>query len=303
MSSSLAQGERLATIDGMPRSSPTSRRRDLSKRLKQLREENHVSVEEAAEALGCSTDKIHWIERADWTDPKWRDVRDLLDRYGVTDNATRDELIELAKTGGERDWWQPYSRTLSKRRSKYSTYLGLEADATGLLTYQLSVIPGLLQTDEYAHALIESGPDVFDAQEVDELVKVRAERRRILEGDDPVQLWAVIDEAALRRQVGGSDVMRAQLKALVELGGRTNITLQVVTFDQGAHPALAGSFTILSFGEGFPDVAYVETIGGELLVDKDEGVERYRQVFRRMNVAATRPDATIAMLAAQAADT
>jgi transcriptional regulator with XRE-family HTH domain len=141
MSVSLAGSARIATIDAMPRSSPTSRRRDLSTRLKQLRVEADVTVEEAAGALGCSTDKIHWIERADWTDPKWRDVRDLLDRYGVTDKATRDELIALAKTGGEKDWWQPYGRTLSKRRSRYPAYLGLEADAMGVLTYELAVVP------------------------------------------------------------------------------------------------------------------------------------------------------------------
>src|SRR3954471_11308801 len=155
-----------ATIDAMPRSSPTSRRRQLSKRLKELRTAAEVTVEDAAETLGCSTDKIHWIERADWTDPKWRDVRDLLDRYGVTDETVREELIELAKTGGDKDWWQPYSKTLARRRSKYSAYLGLEADTTGILTYELAVVPGLLQTIDYARALLKHGPDDIDDQEV-----------------------------------------------------------------------------------------------------------------------------------------
>lgn len=301
MSVSLAGSKPIATIDAMPRSSPTSRRRELSKQLKDLREESGVSVAEAAKALGCSTDKIHWIERADWTDPKWRDVRDLLDRYGVTDKATRDELIKLAKTGGERDWWQPYSRTLSKRRSRYPAYLGLEADAMGILTFELAMVPGLLQIDDYAEALIEAGPNELDAKEVDVRVKVRAERRRILSGDEPAQMWAVIDESALRRQIGGTEVMRAQIEHLIELGRRPNINIQILSFDQGAHPALSGSFTVLSFGEGYPDVAYVETIGGELLIDEVESVDRYRRVFRRLNVAAVRPEDTITMLVAQAA--
>jgi len=247
--------------------------------------------------LGCSTDKIHWIERADWTDPKWRDVRDLLDRYGVADEATRKELIELAKTGGEKDWWQPYNRTLSRRRSKYSAYLGLEADAAGILTYELAVVPGLFQTADYARALIAAGPNELDVDEVEVRVKVRAERKRLLYGDDPVPIWAVIDEAALRRAVGGDDVMRTQIECLHELAQRPHITIQVLRFDQGAHPAQTGSFTVLSFGEGHPDIAYVETTGGELLIDDFESVDRYRRVFRRLNVAALKPEDTITLLA------
>jgi transcriptional regulator with XRE-family HTH domain len=287
----------------MPQSSATSRRRELSNALKQLREAANVTVAEAAETLGCSTDKIHWMERADWTNPRWRDVRDLLNRYGVTDEATRDELIDLARKGGEKDWWQPYSKTLSKRRSKYSAYLGLEADAMRILTYQLAVIPGLLQTDDYARAVIAEGPTEIGAKEINERVQVRTERQRILAGEDPVQLWAVIDEAALRRQIGGPDVMRAQIEYLIELAERPHITLQVLPFAAGAHPALSGSFTLLSSGQGYPDVAYVETIGGELLIDRLDGVDRYRQVFRRLNVKALNPEATIEMLVTEVTDT
>lgn len=300
MSVSLEARPFAATINAMPRSSPTSRRRELSKRLKELRIAAGATVEEAAETLGCSTDKIHWIERADWTDPKWRDVRDLLDRYGVNDEAERQELIDLAKTGGEKDWWQPYVKTLSKRRSKYSAFLGLEADAMEQLTYQLAVIPGLLQIDDYARALMETSPDIPGEKEIEERLEVRRERQRLLSGDDPLRLWAVIDEAALRRKVGGEDVMRQQVAYLVEVAKQPNVTLQVLPFDAGAHPALAGSFTILSSDEGFPDVAYVETIGGELLIDSIEGVDRYRDVFRRLNVAAASPADTLALLRAEA---
>ncbi len=273
----------------MPRSSPTARRRELSTRLKELREAAGVSVEEAAEELDCSTDKIHWIERADWTNPRARDVRDLLRRYGVTDQHTIDELIDLARTGGEKDWWQPYSKTLSKRRSKYSAYLGLEAGASGILTFELAVIPGLLQTDEYARALIEAGPDEIDEAEIAERVKVRAGRRRVLTGDDPAKLWAIIDEAALRRPIGGSEVMQVQISYLLQLARQPNVTLQVVPFSAGAHPALSGPFTLMSFDQGYPDVAYVETIGGEVVIDSIDGVDRYHRVFRRLIAGANEP--------------
>jgi transcriptional regulator with XRE-family HTH domain len=303
MSLSLADMPPAATINAMPRSSATSRRRELSTRLKKARQDAGVTVEQAAETLGCSTDKIHWIERADWTDPKWRDVRDLLDRYGVADEDEREELIALARTGGEEDWWQPYSKTLSKRRSKYSAFLGAESDADESMTFELAVIPGLLQTEDYARGLLNQGPDEIDAAEIEERVQLRMERQRVLSGEDAIRLWAVLDEAALRRQVGGPGVMRAQLEHLVELAGRPNVTLQVLPFDRGAYPALAGSFTVLSFGERFPDVAYVETIGGELLIDKDASVGRYRRVFRRLNIAAATPEATIEMLAAELSNT
>lgn len=288
-----------ATINAMPRSTATSRRYELATRLKQLRLGAGVTVEEAAGALGCSTDKIHWMERADWTDPKWRDVRDLLDRYGLTDEAERAELIGLARTGGEPDWWQPYVKTLSKRRSKYSAFLGREANATEQLTYQLAVIPGLLQIDEYASALMKASPDALSPKEIEERLEVRRERQRLLSGDDPLRLWAVIDEAVLRRKVGGDKVMRQQIAYLIQVAGQSNVTLQMLPFSSGAHPALAGSFTILSSAEGFPDVTYVEAIGGDLLIGSPAGVDRYREVFRRLNVAAASPEDTIALLLAE----
>ena len=278
--------------------SPTVRRRELSERLKQLRVAAGVTAEEAAGALGCSTDKIHWMERAGWTDPKWRDVRDLLDRYGVTDTELRSDLIELAKSGGERDWWQPYGRTLSRRHSKYSSYLGLEGSASGILTYDPAIVTGLLQTDDYARALLAAGPDEIDGEEIEERVALRAERRRrILAGDGSARLRAVVDEAALRRAVGGPDVMRAQVAHLIEMAAWPNIVLQVAPFSAGANPALSGACTLLQFDAGYPDVAYVEAIGGELLIDNPDGVERYRRVLRRLTATAAGPKDTIALLA------
>ncbi|MEV5746242.1 helix-turn-helix transcriptional regulator [Actinoallomurus sp. NPDC052308] len=285
----------------MPRSTPTLRRRRLSAELKRLRQEACVEVETAAEALGCSTDKIHWIERAGWTKPRWRDVRDLLDTYGVAgDDPIRDELITLAKEGGQKDWWTPYSRMLSK---KYTAYIGLEAEASEILTFQPLIMPGLLQTDDYARELISSGAAELSAEEVEKRVTVRAERRKILYGEDPTRLWAVVYEAALRCPVGGPEVMRAQLERLIELAQMPGITVQVLPFEAGPHPGLFGPFTLLSFPEGDPDAAYIETIGGELLLEEPAEVDPYRQVFRRLNVKALPPEATITLLSEEAART
>jgi transcriptional regulator with XRE-family HTH domain len=200
MSGSLTAAKRSSTIGAMPWTSPTLRRRELSVRLKQLREEAKVSVTDAAEALGCSTDKIHWIERAEWSRPRWRDVRDLLDRYGVTDERLSGYLIQLARDSGQQDWWHPYR---SRHSETYTTYIAFEGEAEEILTFELAVVPGLLQTEDYARALNEEGPAEIDDDEIEERVKVRAERQRILERENPVRLFAVIDEATLRRPVGG----------------------------------------------------------------------------------------------------
>lgn len=277
----------------MPWTSPTLRRRELSARLKQLREQAKIGVGEAAEALGCSTDKIHWIERAEWNRPRWRDVRDLLECYGVTDERLRDYLIQLARDSSQQDWWHPYRSMLSET---YTTYIAFEGEAEEILTFELAVVPGLLQTADYARALNKAGPAEIDNDEVEERVKVRATRQQILERSDPTRLFAVIDEAALRRPVGSPEVMHAQLKHLVEIAAHPKITVQVLPFSAGPHPGTGGPFTILSFpGAGVPDAAYIATISGELLIESP-GVDRYRSVFRRLNARALSPESTIAMI-------
>jgi transcriptional regulator with XRE-family HTH domain len=277
----------------MPWTSPTLRRRELSARLKQLREQAKIGVGEAAEALGCSTDKIHWIERAEWNRPRWRDVRDLLECYGVTDERLRDYLIQLARDSSQQDWWHPYRSMLSET---YTTYIAFEGEAEEILSFELADIPGLLQTEDYARVLHREGPAEVGDDEVEERVRVRAERQRILEGKDPVRLFAVIDEAALRRPVGGPQVMRAQLQHLIEMAERPKITIQVLPFAAGPHPATGGRFTIVSFpGAGNPDAVYIETIAGELLIESGD-VDLYRSVFRRLNAKALSPEDTIAMI-------
>lgn len=277
----------------MPWTSPTLRRRELSARLKQLREQAKIGVGEAAEALGCSTDKIHWIERAEWNRPRWRDVRDLLECYGVTDERLRDYLIQLARDSSQQDWWHPYRSMLSET---YTTYIAFEGEAEEILSFELAVVPGLLQTADYARALLREGPAEIGGEEIDERVKIRIERQQILDRDDPVRLFAVIDEATLRRPVGGPQVIRAQLEHLIEMAAHPRITIQVLPFAAGPHPGTGGRFTILTFPDaGTSDAVYIETIGGELLIESD-GVDRYRSVFRRLNAKALSPEDTIAMI-------
>ena len=293
MSGSLSALLPCSTIDGMPWTSPTLRRRELSARLKEIREKAGVSVAEAAKALGCSVDKIHWVERAEWNRPRWRDVRDLLDRYGVADERLREYLVQLARDSGQQDWWHPYKAMLSET---YTTYIAFEGEAEELLTFELAVIPGLLQTEDYARTLNREGPSELDADEIEERVKVRAERQRILDRDNPARLFAVIDEAALRRPVGGAEVMRAQLQHLIDMAAHPKVTIQVLPFAAGPHPGTGGRFTILSFpGAGTPDAVYIATIAGELLIESG-GVDRYRSVFRRLNAKALSPEDTIAMI-------
>ncbi|MCO6011209.1 DUF5753 domain-containing protein [Actinoallomurus purpureus] len=143
--------------------------------------------------------------------------------------------------------------------------------------------------------LNQAGPAELGTDEIEKRVKIRAERQRILEGDDPVRLFVVIDEAALRRTVGGPDIMRAQLDHLIKMAARANITLQVIPFDVGPHPGTGGRFTIISFPAEDPDAVYIETIAGELLIES-EGVGRYRRAFRRLNAEALSPEDTIALI-------
>lgn len=290
----------MATITPMPeRRSPTLRRRRLSAELRRLRAESGLKLTEVADRAGWSEGKQRWIEDAQWVRPNPRDVEDLLKIYGVTDPRQRDELVRWAREGRQRGWWHAYREMLSE---SYSTYIGLEAEAEEILTFELAVIPGLAQTEAYARELMKEGPAEIDAAEIEQRVKIRAERQRILTGEEPVRLSLVIDEAALRRPVGGPEVMREQFQHLIELAHRPGVILQILPYAVGPHPATGGPFTLMSFPEGDPAAVYVPTIAGELLIEEDKDVRRYERVFRRLNIKALTPADTIAMLAAEVAE-
>ena len=282
------------------RQSPPLRRRRLSAELRRLREAAGLSSTEVSRRLDWSAGKLTRIERGEWLRPNPRDVQDLLDVYGITDLRQREELIRWAREGRQRGWWHPYRDVLSEA---YSAYIGLEAAAKSLLTFQPLMIPGLLQTGDYARAVIAGGPAEISAEEVDRRVRVRIERQNALRVADPLRVWAVIDEAALRRPVGGPEVMRDQLKRLQDVATLDKVTLQVIPFGVGVHPGVAGgSFAILEFpGPEDPDAVHVDTVAGELFVEEPDQVDRYRVAFQHLTTVALSPEDTLTMIVEQTA--
>lgn len=280
------------------RRSPTLRRRRLSAELRRLRQACGLTALEVTERLGWASGKLTRMERGEWVRPNPRDVQDLLDVYGITDARQREQLMTWAREGRERGWWHPYREMLSE---SYTTFLGLEQEASTERTFELAVIPGNLQTAEYAEALMRRGPAELSAKEIKDRVEIRMKRQEILTGDDPVRLWAVIDEAALVRSAGGDDVMRGQLRHLIEVAELPKVTLQVIPFSKGTHSGTKGPFTILEFPEREdPDAVYVENIAGELFIEEAEEVDRFRIAFERLTAVAEGPEDTIALFAKRA---
>jgi Domain of unknown function (DUF5753)/Domain of unknown function (DUF397) len=209
-----------------------------------------------------------------------RDVRDLCDLYGVNDEAERDRLMQLAREGKQQGWWQRYDLP-------YSTYVGLEAEASSIRTFQPSVVPGLLQTEEYARAVHdaaepESSIGELTHEVVEQRVAARLRRQRLLIETDPLGFQAILDEAVLHRVIGSPSVMSAQLGHIVELTALPNITVQIISYDAGAHPAPGSMFNILQFNAPVPEVVYVEGLAGWIYIERPEDVARYNHVFGRL---------------------
>ncbi|MCP2337522.1 helix-turn-helix domain-containing protein [Actinomadura rupiterrae] len=257
--------------------SPTARHRRLIFELKRLREGRGLSRGEVAERLGTSETTVFRYEKGQHR-PKPADVAALLDIYGVTDRAVREELLEMAKDARKRGWWHRYRRTL---KPGFDSYIGLEAAASVIRTYQPQVVPGLLQTADYARAVIEETAMNFTPTEVDEKVEVRLSRQGLIQREvDPVQFIAVLDEAVLRRLVGGPDTMRAQLRHLAEVSKRPNVEVRVIPFSAGAHAAMDGPFCLLGFPEtDAPDLVYLEQSISALVPEDPEEVRHYTLIF------------------------
>jgi transcriptional regulator with XRE-family HTH domain len=247
------------------RSSPTSRRRRLGLELRRLREAAGLTGDAIAKQLGWSVSKVSRIEKARATVP-WSDVSDMIDLYGVN-GETRTALIQLCKDSKQQAWWQPYSDVLASFKN-LANYIDLESAASSLRIYTPLTIPGLLQTEEYARAIVSATwPLELTDLEVQRRVELRMQRQKIIGLDPPLRLWAILDEASLHREVGGTDVMRAQLAHLGRIAHRPEITMQVIPFDAGGHVAMAGSFSIFSFNDD-PDVVSVDAVTGTLYLDR-----------------------------------
>ncbi|GLW08993.1 transcriptional regulator [Microtetraspora sp. NBRC 13810] len=270
--------------------SPTIRRRRLSLALRQFRQKAGLLAEEVARRLEWTPSKVTRIERNEWKLPSVRDVRDLLDVYGVTDQAKRDAMITLAREARQRGWWEEYKDVLGGSLPEW------EAEAAKIHTFEALLIPGLLQTDHYAAAVFRGG-QVVSEDMIDRRVEARLTRQQILDRENPPSLWAVIDEAALAKHVGGIDVMRRQIHHIVEMAARPNIAVQVVPNDVGAHAAMANSFTILQFAAPEdPTLVYVETITGDVYLEMPEQVANYTLAYDHVRASALSPDASVAYL-------
>ncbi|MCO6007237.1 helix-turn-helix domain-containing protein [Actinoallomurus purpureus] len=277
------------------RISPTLRRRRLAARLRQLREQAGLKVEEVARVVEWTPSKVVWIEGNRGKRPNPRDVRDLCDAYGVGDEREREYLVQLARDGRQRGWWDPYDAMLSER---YATYIGLEAEAAEVLNFEPLMIPGLLQTADYARALFRGPFSEIGKEEAEARVEVRLKRQEALHQKPPLRLVAILDEAALHRQVGGPDVMRAQLEHLLEATKLPRVTIQVIPYGAGAHPSMTGGFAVLKFPEpDDPTAVYVDTPAGQLFIEEPGEIDRFQVAFQHLLGSAASPGDTITLLA------
>ncbi|MBV9092932.1 MAG: helix-turn-helix domain-containing protein [Streptosporangiaceae bacterium] len=281
-----------ASIFGTRSGGPTVQRLVLGRQLHRLRERRGITAEQAADAIRGSHSKISRMEHGR-VSFKERDVADLLTLYGVTDGEQRAALLNLAKEANAPGWWRAYSDILP---IWLESFVGLEAAASIIRTYEIQVVPGLLQTENYARALIQHGAAASEG-EIARRSQLRASRQDILRRQDPPQLWAVVDEGALRRPVGSRDVLRGQLQHLVEAAAHPAVTLQVLTFRAGAHSAMGGPFTILRFAEpDLNDVVYIEQLTGALYLDKRSEVDSYLEVMEQLCLQAEPASDTVKIL-------
>jgi transcriptional regulator with XRE-family HTH domain len=254
----------------------------LGSRLRHLREASGITPREAARAIRATESKISRIELGR-TSIREIDAEDLLTLYTVTDPAEREELLTLAAQGSQRGWWHRYSDLVP---DWLQTYIGLEQAAKSIRTYQSQFVPGLLQTDSYAAALMKLAD--FPPHEAARRVELRRDRqRRFRDGD--LYLWAVIDEAVLRRRLDSAEVIREQLEYLLKASARPNLTLQVLPFDSPGH-AVPGGFSIARFESAeVPDMVYVEHLTSALYIDKRAEVDAYLVAMERLTVIGAQP--------------
>ncbi|MET8574329.1 helix-turn-helix transcriptional regulator [Streptomyces sp. NPDC005012] len=260
---------------------PTVRRRRLGQELRRLREQKGMTAEEVAERLLVSQSKISRLENGRRSISQ-RDVRDLCGVYEVEDQRIVDSLMQMAKDSRQQGWWHSFGDI------PYSVYIGLETDAASLRVYDPQVVPGLLQTRQYAEALITGALPETAAADIEKRVQVRLRRQqRINAQENPLRLWTVLDEAALKRIVGNRAVMREQLEHLVEQAQLPHVTVQVIPFELGAHPGLNGQYAILEFPDASDSsVVYIEGVTSDLYLEKPNDVQKYSVMYEHLRAQA-----------------
>jgi transcriptional regulator with XRE-family HTH domain len=277
------------------RTSPTVRRRRLGLELRRLRELAGLTCEQAGDRLGCSASKISRLETAR-VPARPADVQELCQLYRA-DPEQVTVLVSLARESKTQGWWQRFDSALP---DWFTTYIGLEAEAASIRTYEIELIPGLLQTEGYARALFASA-ELNEPAEVESAVAIRRSRQEILHGDNPPRYWAVVSEAAMHRLVGGPSVMRDQLLYLTEISDRRNVTVQVIPSHAGAHPGMSTPFVILSFPDrADPEVTFVDYLTGALYLERPEEVDQYNLAFNHLVAAAASPLQSLDLIRATA---
>ena len=274
--------------------SPTARARRLRYELRRLREEAGLTHSEVAHRLEWSSSKLSRIETGQ-SRVNTGDVADLLSVYGVSDEISREALIQLAREARRRGWWTRYTDVLGS-----GTYVGLEAEASSIRTFESQFVPGLLQTEDYARAVISGGQVRPDPEAVERRVAARMARKELFTRPEPPELWAVLDESVILRPVGGPAVMRDQLRHLIEASTRPNatVTLQILPLSAGAHPGMSGPFVILGFqNPKDPPMVHLETATDGLYLEEPPDIERYTLRFSHLVARALGPNESRDMIA------
>lgn len=273
-----------------PAGPPTVRLRRLAAELKTLRAEAKLTREQVEEQTGVNQGTLWRLEKGQ-AKPHNGTLETLCDLYGV-DDSRRISLLELARGAKSPGWLRQYPHYSDAISDGYAAYISFESEARSVNNYESLFIPGLLQTEEYARTIMLDGFGA-DTETVERRVQVRTERQVVLSSDrvgrDPLEFWAVVDEAVLRREVGGRDVMRAQLRRLLEVGEQPNVTLQVIPFDRGSYRGMATSFARLRFGSMAPDLVHVEGLAGDLFLELEAEIDRFGLVFDHLRAVALSP--------------
>jgi transcriptional regulator with XRE-family HTH domain len=276
-------------MDVAGRKAPTIRLRRLAGELKRLRVAAGLKQEEVAERTGLDASSIYRIERA-LNRPQRRTVTTLLSLYGVTDPNRQATLLGWLKDSGQQGWFQLYEPYLPEQ---YQTYIGFEYEAESLRNYESLFVPGLLQTEDYARAVIRGVVPTISPDDVQRRVEVRMQRQIVFQRPTPMQLWAIMDEAAIRREVGGPSVMHAQLQHLVRASASPHIRVQVVPFGAGAHPGMPGSCIVMDFADPFDaPLVYLDSLAGDLFLETADDVERFSATFEQIAAQALTPTQT-----------
>jgi transcriptional regulator with XRE-family HTH domain len=273
---------------------PTVRRRRLGSELRRLREAQSIKLEEVAEQLGLAPSTLSRIETGK-APTRSAYLNSMLEIYGVVDPSQRQLLVEMAREGHRKGWWAVWDDVLP---TGFGIYVGLEAEAASLRVYEAQVVHGLLQTEDYARAVMTTVRRRQTPEEIDRLVALRMQRQDVLLRADPLELWIILDEAVIRRIMGPPELMRVQLERLCGASLMPNVTLQVLEFSSGLHPALNGPFAIIEFPERFdPDVVYSEGVGGQAYVEeREKAVKAQVEAFDLLRATALPPADSVELI-------